>query len=191
MSDRHGLGVLAVQPAMASSTAPRALLRSMERTAIGDAAWEDPARYAALYRDPANRDAMAEYAGGAWFRWGTSFLGPAAWRDLFRRAGYRFNDRPAERPTEPMMLWRGAVDEHRLNWSWTPKRDFAVWFAVEAPIQCSTGDLWCAVVTPDRLLAATTPGAPNEHLVEYVVDTRGLVVMRDSDRIQRDLAAVL
>lgn len=160
------------------------------RMTIGDAAWEDPARFARFYRDPANRDYMAEYASAAWDYVGgcTRYLGRAAWRDLFQRAGYREDDRPAERPTEPMLLWRGAPSEHRARWSWTPNRDLAIGFVVNAPFHEEMGDLWCAMVEPWRLLAKITNG---DDYVEYVVDTEGLRIVSDSERIRTDLVEVL
>lgn len=52
-----------------------------------------------------------------------------AWIELFNLAGYTRDGVPAERPTEPLTLYRGAVPEHREGWSWTADLDLARWFA--------------------------------------------------------------
>lgn len=111
-----------------------------------------PRRLRGRYR----QDDVAEYAGAAWFRAGESFLDHEEWRDLFELAGYREDDCEARRPTEPLLLWRGATPEHRANWSWTDVRDIAIQFASGWMVQEVIGLVWRAVVEPDRLLAKIT-----------------------------------
>ncbi len=53
----------------------------------------------------------AEYPGRA--------LEDDEWSALFEHAGFTVNGVRAERPTEPLVLFRAAPEEHRLGWSWT------------------------------------------------------------------------
>jgi hypothetical protein len=97
------------------------------------------------------------------------------WRDYFERAGYTVNGKPADRPPEPLTLYRGAPPEHRADWSWTDDRELAAKDASGDWNGRSVGKVWRATVDPWRLLAGIT--YPDEH--EYVVDTDGLDIVED------------
>lgn len=148
--------------------------------AVEAAAYGNGAMFAKMYRDGSGvgigLDDVSEYAGAAWFRWGDCHLGREEWRELFEFAGYCEDDEPADRPAEPLTLWRGATPEHRANWSWTDSRDAALMFASGWMVQEELGLLWRAAVEPDRLLAKMTAA---RGFSEYVVDTDGLTIEPD------------
>ena len=95
------------------------------------------------------------------------------WRHLFDLAGYTVDTAPAERPSEPLTLWRGALPSHASGWSWTDDLELARWFAAR-PHNRAEGRVWVATVEPTRLLARITQQREGES--EYVVDARGLQV---------------
>ena len=68
-----------------------------------------------------NHQAMAEFPD--------SELGRDAWRLLFLKVGYSVDGRTADRPSEPLTLWRGSVPERRADWSWTADREIAASYA--------------------------------------------------------------
>lgn len=106
-------------------------------------------------------------------------LGPDAWRLLFDAIGYTTARRApdgdrllpavvAERPAAPVTLYRGALPEYALRWSWTSDLEAARVFATHDGR--FRGYVWSAQVEPGRLL-----GFAHWDVPEYVVDTRGLV----------------
>ena len=97
------------------------------------------------------------------------------WRDYFERAGYTVNGKPADRPTGPLTLYRGAPPEQRADWSWTDDRELAAKDASGDWNGRPVGKVWRATVEPWRLLAGIT--YPDEH--EYVVDTDELDIVED------------
>lgn len=139
--------------------------------AIEDAALHAPDVFAELFRrrDEFDLDALdfVEHLGPVW---GTAYhhLERGGWRELFEAAGYREDDRPAERPDRPLLLWRGAVPEFRANWSFTDVHDLAHMYASGHWVQDEVGLIWRAVVEPGRLFA--------RFCSEYVVDTDGLAI---------------
>ncbi len=100
---------------------------------VHQAAYSNPLLFAEFFRDGERwgicKKDLAQWAGTAWHGPGDRYLGRWAWREMFDLVGYRENDEPAQRPTEPLGLWRGATPEHRDNWSWTKNRDVAVLYA--------------------------------------------------------------
>lgn len=118
-------------------------------------------------------------------------LPEARWFDLFMRVGYTVDGEPAKHPSWPMQLWRGALPDHRANWSWTSTRDFAWWYANDlAPVYSQgtgQGKVWTAYVPPWRLLAAVTEsyrpdGSSDGDLQpcwEYIVYTKNLAITED------------
>lgn len=94
------------------------------------------------------------------------------WRRLFDTAGFTVDGKPADRPTEPEMLYRGSVPERRTDWSWTRRRAVAERFAAgihgRAP-----GQLWVCTVPPGHMLAGNSERDEDE----VVVDTRGLQIL--------------
>ncbi len=149
--------------------------------AVEAAAYGNRAMFAKMYRDGSGvgigTDDVAVYAGTAWRAWGShEHLSPDEWRDLFDWSGYREDDCQAERPKEPLALWRGATPEHRANWSWTDLRDTAIHYTSGRLVQKEIGLVWRAVVEPERLLAKISG---DRKWNEYVVDTDGLTIEPD------------
>ena len=105
------------------------------------------------------------------------------WRDLFELAGYTEDGKPAERPAEPLTLYRGSVPERKALWSWTDNREVAARYASGNYYRRPSGILWVATVDPWRLLARNTDRSE----YEYVVDTEGLVIVEA--RLTRRLRA--
>jgi hypothetical protein len=95
------------------------------------------------------------------------------WRELFDHVGYVVDGKAAERPSEPLTLYRGAMPKFRNGWAWTDDRDLAQWFA-DRPHHRGEGQVWKAVVEPERLLARISEQREGES--EYVVDARGMDV---------------
>ncbi|MET7983009.1 hypothetical protein [Streptomyces sp. NPDC005281] len=93
------------------------------------------------------------------------------WRWLFNVAGFTVDGKPADRPTEPMTLYRGSVPERRTDWSWTRDRAVAERFAAGLRGR-GEGRLWVCEVPPAHMLAVNT-GRDED---EVVVETRGLRV---------------
>ena len=113
---------------------------------------------------------LAKVAALAWVMGGLPHLEPAAWRELFDRAGYCELDDPVARPSQPLRLWRGGLPEHKYNWSWTDDPDLAYHYAGPLGVVRDIGMIWTATVEPWRLMAALPMWS------EYVVDTAGLDV---------------
>ncbi len=93
------------------------------------------------------------------------------WRWIFDVAGFTIDGKPAERPAEPLTLYRGAVPERRTDWSWTRTRAVAERFAAGLRGR-GTGRLWVCTVPPESMLAVNTERDEDE----VVVDTRGLQI---------------
>lgn len=92
-----------------------------------------------------------------------------AWRWLFDAAGFTVDGKRADRPTEPMTLYRGSVPERRTDWSWS--RDIKVALKFAAGVRGrAPGRLWVCEVPPAHMLAVNTERDEDE----VVVDTRGL-----------------
>lgn len=101
------------------------------------------------------------------------------WRHLFDRAGYTVDGVPSARPSEPVRLYRGAVEHpvhRRRDWSWTDNRELAEAFAFSGLRGRPPGVVWTMLVPPSSLLARIHESSRRES--EYVVDTRGLRVTR-------------
>lgn len=103
-------------------------------------------------------------------------LGIRTWIDLFNRSGYTVDGKRAERPTEPLTLYRLAEPRfvHRL--AWTGSLEVAEKFAVIN--KARYGDrprfIYTVTVPPERLLAHITDRDEDE----YITDTRGLKAKR-------------
>lgn len=104
------------------------------------------------------------------------------WADWFARAGFTVEGVPADRPGQPVVVFRGADHAHRLGWSWTDDPDLARWFA-ERPRHRERGQVWRAAVAPWALLARITEQRPGEN--EWVVDPAGLLDVAEWDGTER------
>ncbi|MFJ5592825.1 hypothetical protein ACIQCG_24130 [Streptomyces noursei] len=108
---------------------------------------------------------MAEYPDAA--------LDRPAWRELFAKAGFTADGRPATHPAGPVELWRGSVHERRADWSWTTRRAVAEGYATGTGARRSTtGRLYRTVAPPSALLAHSTGRGEGE----YVLNTDGLTI---------------
>lgn len=92
------------------------------------------------------------------------------WRWLFDAAGFTIDGSPADRPAEPILLWRGTVPARRTDWSWTTDRTIAQGYANGTAARRPIGRLYVVLAPPEALLAANNGRGE----AEYVVDTRGL-----------------
>lgn len=103
-------------------------------------------------------------------------IGADAWRELFGVVGFTHCDhvdfgRPAERPTEPVTLYRGAIPERASGWMWTDDLDEARCYATRNGMY--RGDVWTTTAPPDHLMATLDlPGNARQ----YVIDPRGLSI---------------
>lgn len=122
-------------------------------------------------------EAAAASVGSAWSdsEYPDRHLSTDEWRPLFELVGYAEDGRPAERPTQPLALWRGSVPERRADWSWTDNRRVAVDHADGERFRLPLCRVWRATVEPWRLLARHTTRDGHE----YVVDTDALLIMED------------
>lgn len=121
----------------------------------------------------------AEFVGPAWSmsEYPDTHLDHDTWRGLFSLSGYTVDGVPAERPTEPLVLWRGSVPERKSDWSWTDNREVAARYAGGDHYHRPKGIVWRAVVDPHRLLCCNLEREERE----YVVDTEGLTIKVDGD----------
>lgn len=94
----------------------------------------------------------------------------ATWRELFTAAGFTVDGVSAERPAEPVEVWRGTVQERRRDWSWTTDRAIAERFAFGHVRGRPDGRLYRVLAPVEALLCSNT----ERDEAEYVVDTRGL-----------------
>jgi len=89
---------------------------------------------------------------------------PAAfWRRLFRLAGYAVDGFARPLPDQPVVLYRGAVEEHARGWPWTPNRVLAEAAASNKGVR----KLWRTQAPPCAFLATFTY---SRHTREVVVD---------------------
>lgn len=121
---------------------------------------------------------VAALIGGIWS--GTDFpdrdLDRDTWRWLFKVAGFTIDGEPAERPTQPVLLWRGSVPERRTDWSWSTDRAVAERFAAGSGGR-PPGRVYTVLAPPHALLCAYNGRSE----AEYVVDTDGLNII-EADR---------
>lgn len=95
-------------------------------------------------------------------------LEPAIWIRFFKLAGYTYNGQPAEPPTEPVGIYRGATYEGRFGMSWTTDIETARKFAFEGMRGRPRGAVCAATVEPAGLLAYIDEKRPGE--AEFVVN---------------------
>lgn len=132
-----------------------------------------PGNLADAYSDgKVTAETVTALVGGIWS--GAEFpdqhLDRDTWRWLFKVAGFTIDGIPAERPTNPIVLWRGSVPARRTDWSWSTDRAVAEKYAFGSMNHRPTGRLYTVTAPPETLLCANN--CRDE--AEYVVDTRGL-----------------
>lgn len=125
----------------------------------------------ALVDGKVTNDTVAALVGEVWSsaEYPDRELDHDTWRWLFAIAGFTIDGEAAERPAEPLTLYRGAVPERRADWSWSRDRAVAEQFAAGLRGR-GAGRLWVCTVPPESMLAVNT-GRDED---EVVVDTRGL-----------------
>jgi 8-oxo-dGTP pyrophosphatase MutT (NUDIX family) len=100
--------------------------------------------------------------------------GNERWLDAFDAAGW-VSDNKSERPTTPMTLYRGAVEDHKIGLAWTADPERAAWFAKRFNYGDDVGKVYRRIFQPHELLARFT--GRNED--EYVCWTRDLMYEED------------
>ena len=95
------------------------------------------------------------------------------WKMLMRHVGYTVDGVPADRPSRPLRLWRGATLEGSRGMAWSTSRETAEWFRDRLNYFGLDGRLWTAEVTPRRMLMACNDR--DEH--EVVINTSGLTIV--------------
>jgi hypothetical protein len=98
------------------------------------------------------------------------------WVGFFSEAGFTINSAAAERPAEPLTLFRGTTPGRRRRMSWTEDRELAQFFADRTERFGLVAHVYTAVVEPVQLLARITDIRPGES--EWVVNTVGLKIAR-------------
>ncbi|TAM63550.1 hypothetical protein [Mycobacterium sp.] len=95
-------------------------------------------------------------------------LDPYMWVELFDEAGYTHGGQPAQRPTQPIELYRGCHRERHLGISWTTDPARAQWFA-DRDLGKGIGHVYVHRAKPGELLAYIhTEHGRGE--AEYVID---------------------
>jgi hypothetical protein len=95
----------------------------------------------------------------------------ADWRRMWRKAGFTMDGTPADRPTEPVRVWRAATPRFKGSFAWTDDKERALWFLRH---RRAGGRLYTALVPPGRLLARIHESGRRES--EWIVDTRGVAI---------------
>lgn len=101
--------------------------------------------------------------------------GSELWLLLFGRAGFTIDGTPAQRPAEPMVLYRGAVPEMSRRMSWTTSRQKAQWFAGRFGDLFGEAFMYTTTAPPESILCIPgTEGRPDE--AEVIIDPAGLAI---------------
>lgn len=100
-----------------------------------------------------------------------SCIGYSEWLKLFRLNGFTYLGQPAQRPSEPVTVYRGCTHEYRHGMSWSIEVEVARRFATEGMSSRPPGTVCAARVDPDYLLAFIEEGHGE---YEWVVDPSGL-----------------
>ena len=95
------------------------------------------------------------------------------WKMLMRHVGYTVDGVPADRPSRPLRLWRGATLEGSRGMAWSTSRETAEWFRDRLNYFGLDWRLWTAEVTPRRMLMACNDR--DEH--EVVINTSWLTIV--------------
>jgi len=129
--------------------------------------------------------AIAELAPDAWSmpEYPQEWLTARQWRALFDAAGFTVDGEPAERPTTPVRVWRGAYPWKRRWWSWTTSCERAERFANRLPPP--GGQVWATLAPPGALFAMI--GESHRGEAEVVLDSRGLKIVpaEENDELRR------
>lgn len=128
--------------------------------------------YSAVCSDVVTGDVLA---GAMCDLWRYSYpAGPDrdGWIEMFRKAGYTSNGKPASAPRNPCAVYRAAWDDERdgrHGLSWTPDYELARdFYGRWSKRQGQTRPVWTVEAPPDRLLCWI--GCSRE----YLIDAAGL-----------------
>ncbi|MGW0158473.1 hypothetical protein ACWDUN_04025 [Mycobacterium sp. NPDC003323] len=97
----------------------------------------------------------------------TRFDPPTIWVELFEEAGFTHDGQPADRPEQPVTLYRGCHPGRRFGMSWTTDTGQARWFA-QRDLGQGVGDVYTVSADPSWLLAYI--GDEHRQESEYVID---------------------
>lgn len=127
-------------------------------------------------------EVLAEHIGSVWSaaEFPEYNVDRAWWLMLFEAAGYTVDGKPAERPSEPIRLYRGSDFDHRHRMAWTSSLTTAQWFT-DRPIYSAPGQVWTAMVEPWRLQCALLDSTAGRGEAEYVIDPGELDIGRWSE----------
>lgn len=99
-------------------------------------------------------------------------LSKSQWMRLWRRAGFTIDGVPAERPTEPITLYRGSRASHKRGFAWTDDIKVGRWFVTS---RYGNNHLYKVVCPPDRLLARIHEEGRGES--EWIIDAKALPIV--------------
>lgn len=96
------------------------------------------------------------------------------WHSAWARAGFCSDVEDVERPTEPVVVYRGAAAKFKRGLAWTADIERARWFGRRFPAGGTFGlcRIYTATADPARLYARIVGRGEDE----WVVDTRGLPI---------------
>jgi hypothetical protein len=94
--------------------------------------------------------------------------GSQRWMDAFDMAGW-VSDDESERPTEPMVLYRGAIEDHKVGMAWTADPERAAWFAQRLSSGMEPGHVYRRTFQPREILARFA-GRNEDEYVCWVAD---------------------
>lgn len=88
-------------------------------------------------------------------------------------AGFTVDGSPAQRPNQPVTLWRGIVPRLRRRMSWTSDCLLAQKFALEGFRERPKGFVYQTSAPPEALLCVNHASRRES---EYVINTKGLAI---------------
>jgi hypothetical protein len=106
-----------------------------------------------------------------------NYLRQIEWLELFSAAGFTVDGRPAERPADPVKLWRGCVPSRRRRMSWTADRELAQRYA-DGIAYRAKGIVFETIVPAASLLCINDLSRGES---EYVINTLGLKIREAPD----------
>lgn len=151
--------------------------------------------YSTIMADCWTEDEETDLVAWAWTdpAWPEANLGTAPWRKLWDRVGYIHevameseDDDPSsklrdfEKPTEPLVLYRGAIASRKRGMAWTTSLERAVWFrnhmspanGVKRSGPLRQARVYRCVVPPERFYAHFEGRGEDE----WVADVRSLQI---------------
>jgi hypothetical protein len=109
-----------------------------------------------------DRETAAALVPRLWIRAGSggrplTLAGEDGWRRLWSASGYTVEGRPARRPEEPVLLYRGAPPHNARGWCWSDDPRVAMTFATRHGTirreYATARNLWATLAPPEALCA--------------------------------------